>query len=254
MPEEFAPVYRYLEFMSPLSDRRAHELVQFVAARAHGTVVDVGCGWAALLTRLLEASSLIRGIGLDLSDDGFEHATRAAAARGVADRLDLISGDAKSHLPTSAQGAICIGATQVWGPPSQDNKPLDYTAALCALRDLVEFGAPVVYGEGIWCAAPTEAATAPLAGRSDEFVFLPELVNLAWNAGFTVVQIHEASQDEWDHFESGYTARYAEWLAKNARTHPEYENVLERIHRQQNSYLRGYRGVLGMAYLCLLAH
>jgi hypothetical protein len=121
---------------------------------------------------------------------------------------------------------------------------MDYTAALCALRDLVEVGAPVVYGEGIWSAAPTEAAVAPLAGRADEFVFLPELVNLAWNAGFTVVQIHEASQDEWDHFESGYTARYAEWLARNPRSHPAYQDVLKRIHRQQDAYLRGYRGVL----------
>ncbi len=253
MPTEFAPIHRYLEFLSPLSGQRAGQLVQFAAAHSEGTVVDVGCGWAALLARLLEANKLIRGIGLDLSDEGFEHAMHTATRRGVAERLQLIAGDAKAHLPAFAQGAICIGASQVWGPPVEAGLPLDYEAALAALRKLVVTGAPVVYGEGIWSSAPTEAAAAPLAGRLDEYISLQELVELAWNSGFAVVQVHEANQDEWDHFESGYAARYAEWLANNARTHPDYDDVLKRAHRQRDAYLRGYRGVLGMAYLCLLA-
>ena len=131
--------------------------------------------------------------------------------------------------------------------------PLDYAAALAALRRLVVTGAPVVYGEAIWGTAPTEAAAPPLAGRFDEFIGLPELVALAWRSGFAVVQVHEADQSEWDHFESGYTARYAEWLATASRTHPEYEAVLQKAQRQQDAYFRGYQGVLGMAYLCLLA-
>lgn len=253
MPAEFAPAHRYLEFMSPLSGQRAGQLVQFMAAHTSGTVVDVGCGWAALLTRLLEVGNAIRGVGVDLSDMGFEHAMQTARTRGVADRLQLIAGDAKDHLPTSAMGAICIGATQVWSQHAKAGMPLDYAAALTALRGLVATGGPVVYGEAIWSVAPTAAAAAPLAGRLDEFVFLPELVELAWSSGFAVVQVHQANQDEWDQFESGYTARYAEWLAINPQTHPEYDDVLNRAHRQRDAYFRGYRGILGMAYLCLLA-
>lgn len=253
MPAEFAPAHRYLEFMSPLSEQRADRLVRFIAAHADGTVVDVGCGWAALLTRLLEVSSVVRGIGLDLSETGFEHATQTAKTRGVAGRLQLIAGDAKDHLPACAQGAICIGATQVWSQHAKTGMPLDYAAAFTALRKLVVTAAPVVYGEAVWGVAPTDAAAASLAGRLDEFVLLPELVELAWSSGFAVVQVHEANQDEWDQFESGYTARYAEWLAKNPQTHPEYDAVVKRAHRQRDAYFRGYRGVLGMAYLCLLA-
>ena len=178
---------------------------------------------------------------------------QTAKTRGVADRLQLIAGDAKDHLPACAQGAICIGATQVWSQHAIAGMPVDYAAALTALRKLVVTAAPVVYGEAIWCAAPTQATVAPLAGRLDEFVFLPELVDVAWSSGFAVVQVHEANQDEWDHFESGYTARYAEWLAKNPQTDPGYDDVLKRAHRQRDAYFRGYRGVLGMAYLCLLA-
>lgn len=253
MPPDFAPFHRYLEFMSPLSGERADELVQFIAAQAEGTVFDVGCGWAALLTRLLEANGAIRGVGLDLNNAGFEHAIQTAQSRGVADRLQLIAGDAKAHLPAIAQGVICIGASQVWGPPVEARMPLDYSAALTALRGLVVSGAPVVFGDAIWRSVPTQAAAAPLAGRLDEYIYLPDLVELAWGSGFAVVQVHEANQDEWDHFESGYTARYAEWLARTPRTHPKYDNVLQRAHQQRDAYFRGYRGVLGMAYLCLLA-
>lgn len=253
MPADFAPFHRYLEFMSPLSGQRANELVQFIASRTNGTVVDVGCGWAALLIRLLGANGQLHGIGLDLNDAGFQHALETAGSRGVADRLQLVAGDAKAHLPVSAQGAICIGASQVWGQPAEAPMPLDYAAALLALRKLVVVGAPVVYGEAIWRSAPTQAAAAPLAGLLDEYVSLPELLDLAWRSGFAVVQVHEANQDEWDHFESGYTARYAEWLAANSRAHPAYEEVLQKAHRQRDAYFRGYRGVLGMAYLGLLA-
>jgi len=253
MTTTFPPAHHYLSFMSPLSAQRADELVRFMAAHAGDTVVDIGCGWAALLTRFLEVASNCRGIGLDLNTDGFEHAVQVATARGVADRLQLVGGDAKLNLPASAQGAICIGASQVWGEHAEANRPLDYAAALTALRRLVEAGSPVVYGEGIWCTAPTERAAAPLAGRLDEFILLPELVDLAWASGFAVVQVHEANQDEWDHFESGYTARLAHWLAQHPSSHPDYAAVLQRIRRQQTGYFQGYRGVLGMAYLCLLA-
>ena len=170
MPADFAPFHRYLEFMSPLSGQRANELVQFIASRINGTVVDVGCGWAALLIRLLEANGQLHGIGLDLNDASFQHAMETAGRRGVADRLQLVAGDAKAHLPVSAQGAICIGASQVWGQPAEAPMPLDYAAALLALRKLVVVGAPVVYGEAIWRSAPTQAAAAPLAGLLDEYV------------------------------------------------------------------------------------
>ena len=253
MQTEFNAVHDHLDFMSPLSEQRADKLAQFVATHAGDTVVDIGCGWATLLIRILERTIATRGVGIDLNCDGFEHANQIAAARGVADRLQLIGGDAMTHMPASAQGAVCIGATQVWSQHAEADMPMNYAAALTALRKLVVTGSPVLYGEGIWSVAPTERAAAPLAGRLDEFIFLPDLIELAWSSGFAVAQVHEASQDEWDHFESGYTARYAEWLTKNSQGHPEHAAVLERVCRQQTGYFRGYRGVLGMVYLCLLA-
>jgi hypothetical protein len=118
---------------------------------------------------------------------------------------------------------------------------------------MVETGAPVIYGEGIWASQPTAAAIAPLAGRLDEYVFLPDLVDIARACGFAVVQIHQASLDEWDAFESGFTARYARWLASHPEDHRDARSARDSAAKQSDAYLRGYRGVLGMAYLAMLA-
>jgi hypothetical protein len=203
--------------------------------------------------RVLEANDAVHGVGIDLSAADFEYAKSVAEERGIAGRIEMICGDVKTWLPESAQGAICIGASQIWGPPGDVSLPLDYSAALAALRKLVSRGAPVVYGEAIWSKAPTDAAVAPLAGRKDEFVYLPELIALASKHGFAVVRVHEATLDEWDVFESGHQAKYAMWLAEHPSEHPDAVEVQALARRQQEAYFGGYRGVLGMAYLSLLA-
>jgi cyclopropane fatty-acyl-phospholipid synthase-like methyltransferase len=253
MPPDLSPFHLDLTFMAPLSEERADQLVQFISEGLTGTVVDVGCGWAELLIRVLEAAPAAIGIGIDLKTTSIERARTLAQARGVANRAKLIAGDVKDHLPASAQAAICIGASQIWGPPVEAKLPLDYRNALRAVRSMLQPGARMIYGEGIWTAPPSATAVAPLAGRMDEYVFLPELLDIARSCGFAVIQVHQASLDEWDAFESGFTARYARWLASHPADHPDARNIREAAAAQSDAYFRGYRGVLGMAYLGLIA-
>lgn len=253
MTIEFAPLYQRLAFNTPLSAERSAELVAFLSQHTQGSIVDLGCGWAGLLMQVLEANQALHGVGIDLSAANLEYAASVAGERGIADRLQLICGDVKDRLPASVQGAICIGASQIWGSPTETNMPLDYSAALAAVRKLVRRGAPVVYSEAIWNKDPTDAAVAPLAGRKDEFVFLPQIIELATKHDFAVVRVHEATLDEWDMFESGHQAKYALWLAQHPADHPDAAEVRSLSQRQQHAYFRGYRGILGMAYLSLLA-
>jgi hypothetical protein len=153
----------------------------------------------------------------------------------------------------SFDAVTCIGASQIWGPDVEEKQPMDYSAALTALRQLLPRGGRLVYGEGIWSAPPTPAATAPLAGRDDECVTLGELVELTEGHGFAVLAAQEADQDEWDEFESGFTAGYARWLAEHEPDHPDVDEVRARAARQHAAYFGGYRGVLGLAYLHLVA-
>lgn len=248
---DFAPSYQFLRFMTPLSQERATRLVGFIAQGLSGEVLDVGCGWAELLLQVLAAEPAANGVGFDLDEASISHGKALAQERGLASRVTLQAKDAK-QAADRANAVICIGATQIWGPPVEDNQPLDYLSALRALRNLLPRGGRLVYGEGIWSTTPTAEATAPLSGRLDEFLALGELVELAVASGFQPVLVSEASTDEWDEFEAGYSARLSHWLLENP-DHPDADEVRERAAAQRASYFNGYRNVLGMAYLGLIA-
>lgn len=246
-----------LTFSAPLSQARANNLVRYLAdgltAAPHPLVLDFGCGWAELLLQVLDAVPAATGIGVDTDLQAITYGRGLAKTRGTSGRVELRCADARTGSPAAADAVICIGASQIWGPPVADAQPLDYAAALNALRALVPRGVRVLYGESIWSQPPTPAATAPLAGRDDEHVTLPELLELTVARGFAPLQVHEATQDEWDHFESGHSARYARWLAHHDTDHPDRGEVLQRATQQRAAYLRGYRGILGLAYLGLVA-
>ena len=180
-------------------------------------------------------------------------ARRRAAARGLSDRVTFLAGNGKHVGPAAVDALIAIGSTQVWGPPVEANQPLAYGKAFDAIRGRVRDGGRVVYGDGIWSRPPTPEATAPLSGRDDEFVTLDELSSIAVDAGFDIVSADEATLDEWDAFESGFTARYDTWLAAHSPDDPDAASVRDRAARQRASYVDGYRGVLGMGYLQLIA-
>lgn len=255
MINDLPPLYDDLEFLSPLSDDRADALAGWLAAGLvrGGTVLDVGCGWGELVLRVAALAPLAQAVGVDLDEASIGEARRRAAERGLAERTTFRAADGAAAGPPQVEALAALGASQVWGPDVSEGLPLDYGSALTAVRSRVGRGARVLYGDAIWSRPPTPGATAPLSGRDNEFLGLAELVDLAVASGFAVVGIQEATLDEWDEFESGFTAGYATWLAAHRPDHPDAEEVRALAARQRQGYLRGYRGILGMAYLQLIA-
>lgn len=255
MAIDLPPLYDDLDFLSPLSETRAVALARWLAVGLTdgGTALDVGCGWGELLLRVAASAPQGQVIGIDLEADRVAEAARRAEAHGLGERALFVTADGLDAGPPLVEALVAVGASQVWGRDVEEGQPLDYGSALDGIRSRVVRGGRVVYGEAIWSRSPTPEATAPLSGREDEFVSLGELVDLATAHGFAAVGVHEATLDEWDEFEAGFTARYAVWLAQHEPEHPDAAEVRERAAAQRNGYLRGYRGVLGMAYLQLLA-
>jgi hypothetical protein len=237
--------------MSPLSAERAGRLVDFLAD-VDGVIVEIGCGWAELLLRAVTVAPRATAIGIDLDEAAIAHGHRSAAERGLADRVVLTSHE--SALPSNAAAALSVAATHAWAPPATGgSEPLHYDRALARIRSLLAAGGRVGYGEGIWSRPPTAAAVAALGGREDEMVDLDHLVRIATDSGFDVASAEVATEQEWDEFESGYVERYRRWLAAHPDGHPDAAEVRGRLERQRDAYLNGYRGVLGFAYLELMA-
>ena len=255
MAVQLGPLHEDMVFLSPMSEARATGFVDWLAdgLTAGATLLDVGCGWGELSLRVAAAAPQATVVGVDLDQDALAEATRRARERGLGERAAYLPGDGATTGPDEVDALVAIGASQVWGPDVEEAQPLDYAAALSGIRDRVRRGARVLYGDAVWTRSPTPEAIAPLARRDDEFVSIAELVDLAVEHGFAPIAVQEASLEEWDAFESGFTARYATWLAEHDPDDPDAPEVRERAQRQRDAYFRGYRGILGLAYLQLLA-
>ncbi|MBT2673599.1 methyltransferase domain-containing protein [Streptomyces sp. ISL-14] len=238
-----------LTFHGPLSEARAHSLVQRLTRTNPTTVLDIGCGWAELMLRVLAATPEATGTGIDIKTEDLARARRNAETRGLTQRATFVeeSAVATSHGP--ADLVLCVGASQALSTA----EPPDHTIeALRALRRLVTDGGRVLLGEGFWQRTPTPAELAgmwPEAAATDHYD-LATLLDLAVDAGFRPEWTETASLDEWEEFESAYQADLEIWLAEHP-DHPLAAETRERLDRHRAQWM-SYRGVLGLAYLTLV--
>jgi SAM-dependent methyltransferase len=232
--------YDWLDFNAPMS----HELAEASAARLARTspnlVLDVGCGWGELLLRVLAAAPEARGLGIDANVTGLERARRNATLRGLESRVVF-----REQLPDAtvdmADVVVCIGADHIFGT-QQD--------ALRALYRFVRPGGRLLFGTGFWESPPTNEQAASIGAQPEDLSSLADLVDLAIAAGFRPLDLRSASRREWEAFEFGYLADWEEWLVR----YPDAEaapGILERSDTHRTEYLRGWRPVLGFAYLTL---
>ncbi|MFF2901061.1 SAM-dependent methyltransferase [Streptomyces sp. NPDC057966] len=239
-----------LTFHGPLSEARAARIVDRLGRAAPARVLDIGCGWGELMLRVLDAVPGATGIGIDLNGEDLARGRANAGARVLSGRVEFVEGSAGETSHGPADLVLCLGASHALS----DEEPPRHTAdALRALRRIVAPGGRVLLSEGFWQRSPTSAELAAMwpDARADEHHDLAGLVDVAVAAGFRPLWIETAGDDEWDDFESGYQSDAEEWLAAHP-DHPLAQETRERVDRHRASWLRGYRGVLGMAYLTLV--
>ncbi|MFK3734441.1 SAM-dependent methyltransferase [Streptomyces sp. NPDC088090] len=240
-----------LTFHGPLSEERAERLLRRIAGSGPADVLDIGCGWGELLLRVLDAVPGAKGTGIDVNAEDLARGRALAAERGLADRVVFVEESARGTGRGPVDAILCLGSSQALCDPELPHDPAE---ALRELRRLVRPGGTVVLGEGFWERTPTEAELArmwPGASAADHFP-LGELVDLAIGAGFRPAWIETAGRDEWEAFESGYRHDTELWLAAHP-DHPLAAETRERVDRQRSAWLDGYRNVLGIAYLTLVA-
>ncbi|OIK01859.1 methyltransferase [Streptomyces colonosanans] len=202
------------------------------------------------MLRLLEATPGATGVGIDLNEDDLARGRAGAEARGLAERVRFVQESAVDTTQGPADLVLCLGASHAL---SEAQPPEHTTAALRALRRLVTPGGRVLLGEAFWHRPPTRgelSAMWPDASAS-EFHDLAGLVDLAVAAGFRPSWIETAGRDEWEHFESAYQSDVEEWLAAHP-DHPLAKETRDRVDRHRSTWLRGYRDVMGLAYLTLV--
>jgi SAM-dependent methyltransferase len=246
---EITPLYHDVTFHGPLSADRAARLVDSLLPLDGGHVLDLGCGWAELLLRTLEAAPTATGTGVDLKEADIAHGRANAERRGLAGRVSLHVADVARWQPDRPADAVIVnGATQVWG-----GDPVQHTEnALVAAKGLLRPGGRLLLGEGFWEREPTSAQLAAMPVPREQYRSLAGLVDHALEHGYRLLAAEQASLDEWDVFENGHGLAWERWLRANPDS-PHAEEVRARADRQRTYRLHGWRGVLGLAYLTLQA-
>ncbi|TKA11999.1 SAM-dependent methyltransferase [Actinacidiphila oryziradicis] len=246
---DLPPRLTALTFHGPLSEARAARLTQRLTRTSPATVIDIGCGWGELMLRVLDAAPGATGLGIDVNVDDLARGRGNAEARGLADRAEFVEESASGTTRGPADLVLCLGASHALS----DAAPPHHTAAaLRALRSLVTPGGRVLLGEGFWQRTPNVAELAAMwpDASAGEYHDLAGLVDISIDAGFRPVWIETANNDEWEEFESGYQSDLEEWLSVNG-DQPVAAETRERVDRHRATWLSGYRGVLGLAYLTL---
>jgi SAM-dependent methyltransferase len=248
--DDLPPSLTRLTFHGPLSEARAGRLVDRLTRARPGTVLDVGCGWGELMLRILAALPEATGLGFDTDEGDLARGRGSARARGLSERVTFVKESGVGTTRGPADLVLCVGSGHAL---SEADPPGSIAIALDVLSRLVTPGGRVLLGEGFWQRPPAEAELAAMwPGTSGaEFPDLAGLVDLAVDAGFRPAWIETATQEEWEDFESGYQCDEEEWLATHAG-HPEAGRVLEQVDEHRSYWLRGYRGLLGLAYLTLV--
>ncbi|MFI6642040.1 SAM-dependent methyltransferase [Streptomyces sp. NPDC050504] len=247
---DLPPRLTRLAFHGPLSEARAARLVDRLTSPPPATVLDLGCGWGELMLRLLAAAPGATGTGIDVNAADLARGRANADRLGLAGRVAFVESPAADAAPAPADLVLSLGASHAL---SDAAPPHHTTEALDALRRLVNPGGRVLFGEAFWQRTPSGGELAAMwpDASAAEHHHLADLVDLAIAAGFRPEHIETATEAEWEDFESGHKSDLEAWLAAHPG-HPLAAETRERVDRMRSWWLRGTRGVLGMAYLTLV--
>lgn len=226
-------------FCAPVSVATFDCLTDWPNLRAGDTVLDLGCGKAAMLLRLIERFGVI-ATGVDTNEVFLAEARSTAQARGLRlDQLRLLHCDAGGPLPGASEHALvlCIGATYALG---------GFQAALDRIRFLVRPGGCAILGEVFWQQPPDDEYLVVLGASRTDLQSHPQNLADIVAAGWEIQTAAVSSLAEWDDYEDDYAQNVVDWLAAHPDD-PEAPAFRERIRTWRAAYLQYGRETLGFA-------
>lgn len=223
---------------NPTSEAKLDELVGLLRLPDDARVLDVACGKAELLCRIA-ARHGGTGVGVDISPYEVEAARARVASRGLSDRLEIVAEDgAKYEVPeASLDLALCIGASWVWG---------GHRGTLQALGRRTRPGGLVAVGEPFKLRDPAPEEVAQDPELLPTLVSHHENVATAVELGLTPLYTIVSSPDDWDRYE-GLQWRAAETWALEHPDDPDVPELLSRVRKGRDAYLRRGRDTIGWA-------
>jgi len=231
-----------MDLWNPLPRDAALRLADAIPLGPSARVLDVGCGPAALLVRLLERSGA-RGVGVDVADEALAIARTHAQGRVDPSRLELRAEpfDAAAFDAQSFDAALCIGSSHAAG---------GLAGTLRAFRRLLAANGAALVGEGHWMREPDPAYLAFLGATRDELTDHAGNLAAAEREGFEVVESVVTDRVSFDAYEDRYAGNVARFVAAHP-SDPDADAFASRIAAWRDAYGRWGRDTLGFALYSL---
>lgn len=233
--------HRRRPIAAPLDDGSVDHLLDRALAGGARRVLDLGCGQAAWLRRVLAKNPLVRATGVDSDENTVTQARAGIEAAGLTGQITVELLDAKEFTdPDPYDLVLCVGATHAFG---------GLLPTLHAARQHLAPGGRVLVGEGFWEGPPNQRMLEGGFG-ADEYDNLAATVDRVVADGWAPVHGHISTLAEWDAYEWAWTGSVEEWALEHP-DHPDRATLLEAARRHRQLWLHGYRGILGFATLLL---
>ncbi|MEV4354057.1 class I SAM-dependent methyltransferase [Nonomuraea sp. NPDC049625] len=222
---------------APITPGNLDRLLLRAALPEGARVLDLGCGEGEWSLRALELVPTATADGVDLSAEAVSSASRAAAARGLSDRLrlhEMSAAEFSSEQPYDL--VLCVGSTHAF----QGLK-----GTMDAVARFVRPGGLALIGEGFWERTPAPEVVEAIGA----YPGLAGTVAAAESEGWLAVYGHVSTLAEWDEYEWSWTGTLARWAAANPGPDGDQALAVAREHREL--WLNGYREALGFVTLLL---
>jgi SAM-dependent methyltransferase len=225
--------------MNPLSQSKLDALTGHLPGGTGASYLDMGCGKGRLLIDLAAKGKFAHGLGIDASPFEVHEAESSLAGLGQLPVEFLLMDGAKYTPPAGRtfDATICLGATWILG---------GYEGTLRAFSKWTRPAGTILIGQPFWKKRPPAAYLVAAGEKYADYGTHPWNVSAAQRLGLELRFFLESSKSDWDTYEGLQWSAALHWADANPGD-PDVDEVLRRIRRSRDAYLRWGRDCLGWA-------
>jgi len=195
-----------LAFMNPLAEEDVDEMIEALDLEPGAHVLDLGCGKAEILLRIVERYPEVRATGLDNSPAILAEARRQAEERVPEAKVTLVEEDVREYAPEpgSYDLVVSTGGISFRGGVG---------GTLAVLSGYVAPGGKLLFGDGYWREEPSAEYLVALGAAREELKDYEGTIEAAVEAGLELKRAVTSSVEDWDAYEDAWARngeRYAE--------------------------------------------
>jgi cyclopropane fatty-acyl-phospholipid synthase-like methyltransferase len=205
--EDFTAIaHEGLAFMNPLAEEDVEEMIEALELEPGAHVLDLGCGKAEILLRIVERYPDVRAVGLDNSAAVLAEARRQAKNRVPEAKVVLLEEDVRDYAPEpgSFDLVVSTGGVSFRGGVG---------GTLAVLSGFVAPEGKLLFGEGYWRADPSAEYLVALGAAREELRDYEGTIEAAVETGLDLKWAVASSVEDWDAYEEAWARsgeRYAD--------------------------------------------